>query len=177
MTTTTDALSRQARIFDIAATLAVVLVVLAVLRQAEVVEFGFGLGEAVASSSRSRFLEACDSFLRNLIPLLPTFILIGGIWAARGLFGRVAKGEVFSPANSRAISTIGSSLWGGALAAMIVVPVLNSIVNGDRGPGVHIAPDTLVLVVIGGAITVLGGMMAKVQDENAALQSELGDFV
>lgn len=169
-----ETLTRQARALEIGAVLATVLVVLALLRDAGVVTLAFGMAGA---GDGADVAAAVNRFLLRLIPMLPSFIYLGGLLAARSLFGRVARGELFSPANSRAIARIGSALWGGALAAMVVAPVLLSIVDRDQHFHLRAETGTLVLAVIGGAITVLGGMMARALDENAALRSELRDFV
>ncbi|MBI1408253.1 MAG: DUF2975 domain-containing protein [Caulobacter sp.] len=176
MTDDREPLARQARGVEVGATLAAVLMVLALLQEAGVVPLVFGLMRAGADGAAPA-LEVLHRFLLQLIPMLPSFIYLGGLLAARSLFGRVARGELFSPANSRAIAKIGSALWGGALAAMVVAPVLLSIVDHDQHFHLRAETGTLVLAVIGGAITVLGGMMARAQDENAALRSELSDFV
>lgn len=164
-----EPLTRQARLFQAAALIALVLVALNLLREAGVVAFAFGRPQPGG-------VEVLDSFLVGLIPLLPTVILLSAVESARRLFGRVAKGELFGARNAKSIAAIGTALWQSALATMVVVPFLLAIVGADR-MRVRVESESLVIFVVGAAMMVLGQLMARAQAESAALRAELSDFV
>ena len=175
--TSRDELISRARAFEVAAVLALVLLGLNLLREAGVVAFGFGLAEAVSARDWEVLRAALHSFLTGLVPLIPALIMLGAIWAARGMLVRVGRGELFSRANSRAIAEIGSSLWWGALFAMIGVPFIQDAILSHEGFDVRIETEYLVLAVAGGAVMVIGDLMARAQADNEALKAELGDFI
>jgi len=112
--------------------------------------------------------------LYRLVDVLPALIYLGGVWAAARIFGRVAKGELFSRANSAGLAEVGSSLLWGAAASAVIVPWIRSWIAGDYGfSGIHLEIETWVIAVIGGAILVLGKMMAQA----GRLQSELSEII
>lgn len=167
-------LTKQARLFEAAAVLALVLLALNVLRLIGVVPLAFAVAEAVPAGDPAVALPALRDFLAAAVGLLPTFIYIGGVDSARKMFHRIGEGELFSEANSKGLADIGGALLYGAVAQMVVVPWLRSWIDGEYGfSGVHIEGETLVITIIGGAILVLGRMMVRAR----RLQSELDQFI
>jgi hypothetical protein len=68
-------------------------------------------------------------------------------------------------------------LWGAAVW-MIVAPTILALIDQGRGRwGMRVEPEALVLAVIGGAVLMIGQIMARAQSENASLKAELTDFV
>lgn len=165
---------KQARAFYVLATLALVLLALNLLRLTGIVSVGFALWTGVASGDLASALPEVNRFLRALVEILPTLIWLGGVSAARDMFARIAGGELFSAANSRSLANIGAVLLWGAGAAMVLTPWILSWLDGEYGfGGVRVEQETLVLAVIGGAILVLGQMMAKAD----RLQAELSEII
>ncbi len=94
--------------------------------------------------------------------------------SAAAIFGRVAKGELFSRANSKDLAEVGGSLLYGAVASAVLVPWIQSWIDGEYGfSGIHLEMETWVIAVIGGAILVLGRMMTHA----GRLQSELDQII
>lgn len=167
-------LSRQARMFEAAAVIALVLLVLNLLRLIGAVPLAFGIVEAFGAGDPSVAWPAVQDFLAAAVSLLPTFIYIGGVESARRMFHRIGEGELFSEANSKSLADIGSALLYGALAAMVIVPWIQSWIDGGRGiGGVRIEGETLVITVIGGSLLILGRMMTRAR----RLQSQLDEIV
>jgi len=76
--------------------------------------------------------------------------------------------------NSAGLAEVGSSLLWGAAASAVIVPWIRSWIAGDYGfSGIHLEIETWVIAVIGGAILVLGKMMAQA----GRLQSELSEII
>lgn len=169
---------KQARYLEVAATLAVVLLGLAILRSTGIVAVVPAILGALKTGDLVQAVPAMDNFLRALVRMLPTVCFLGGVWVARGLFARIGRGEIFSQANSRAIARIGSTMLWGAAVWMIVAPTILAIIDQGRGRwGMRVEPEALVLAVIGGAVLMIGQIMARAQSENASLKAELTDFV
>jgi hypothetical protein len=167
-------LSRQARLFEAAAVVALVLLALNLLRLIGVVPLAFGVAEALGAGDPSAAWPAAEAFLIAAVSLLPTIIYIGGVDSARKMFRRIGAGELFTEANSKSLADIGAALGYGALAAMVIVPWLQSWIGGERGfGGVRIEGETLVIAVIGGALLVLGRMLSRAR----RLQSELDSII
>jgi len=115
-----------------------------------------------------------DTTANDLIITLPAVILAGGLNAARKLFGRIRKGEMFTDAVGRGVREIGQSLLGAAVAMAVVVPWLQAWVDGKYGFG-GIKLDTLIwtLGVVGFAMMMVGRLLKQA----GALKDELEQFV
>jgi hypothetical protein len=167
-------LSKQARMFEAAAVIALVLLVLNMVRLIGVVPLAFGMVDAFGAGDPARAWPAAQDFLVAAVTLLPTFIYIGGVESARKMFHRIGEGELFSEANSKSLADIGGALLYGALAAMVIVPWIQAWIGGEYGfGGVRIEAETLVITVIGGALLVLGRMLVRA----GRLQSELDEII
>lgn len=167
-------LSKQARIFEAAAVIALVLLALNLLRLIGVVPLTFGIVDALQTGDPARARSALQDSLVAAVALLPTFIYIGGVNSARKMFHRIGEGELFSEANSKSLADIGGALLYGALAAMVIVPWIQSWIGGEDGfGGVRIESETLVITVIGGALVVFGRMLGRAR----RIQSELDEIV
>ncbi len=120
------------------------------------------------------FHDAFVELAPKLVELLPIVAYFSGLLAAAKIFGRVAKGELFSEANAGGLSEVGSSLLWGAIATAVVVPVIQSAIAREHiFFGIHLEPEIWVIGVIGGAIMVLGRMMRH----GMRLQGELDEIV
>lgn len=164
----------QARTFEVIAWIAVVvlslqfLVFLKLLTLIEPIAYAFNTGD------RTALVVAVQPVLLRLIDVLPALIYLGGLLAAAHIFGRVARGELFSRANSEGLAEVGSSLLWGAAAGALIVPWIKGWVDGELAFGrVHLEMETWVIAVVGGAILVLGKMMAQA----GRLQSELSEII
>lgn len=164
----------QAKTLEAVTVIALVLLALNLLRLVGVVAVGFAAWGAATTGDTSVLRSELSRFLGALVGVLPTLIYLGGVWAARGLFSRVAGGELFSAANSKSLADIGGALLWGATAAMVIVPSLQAWIDGEHGfGGLRIEQETLVLAVIGGAVLMFGRMMNQAR----RIQSELDEIV
>lgn len=164
----------QARTFEVLAWIAVVVLAVQLLALVGLVRLIGPVIETFASSGREGLREVMQPLLGRLVGLLPGLIYLGGLIAAARIFGRVAKGELFSEANAKGLAEVGSALLWGAAASAVIVPWVRSWIDGEYGfSGVHLESETWVIAVIGGAILVLGRMMAHA----GRLQTELDEII
>ncbi|MDQ0464799.1 hypothetical protein QO010_002583 [Caulobacter ginsengisoli] len=184
MTSTPDTdstLTGQARTFQVVAYVAAVTLAVQLLVLLKLLSLISPAADAFSHGDWTGFWEAAKPVFRRLVTFLPVVCYLGGLLAAAEIFGRVSEGELFSRANSKCLSEVGSSLLWGAAATALIVPILLGSIDGDwRFGGFHLEPETWVIAVVGGAILVLGRMMARAQSlsgENASLKAELSDFI
>lgn len=159
-------LRRQALFLQAAAPFVVVAMVLNYLRTGEVIPFLFALfGDGLTQVET-------NGFLRGLALALPSFLYAAAVLAAGGIFGRIAKGEVFSRRNSTALGAVGGWISLGALIAMVVTPAAVDWL--DLGTvRFRSQPADMLLVVIGGLIQMLGFVHVKA----TAIRSELDEII
>lgn len=167
-------LTDQAKTFEVIAWIAVVTLSLQFLVFLKVLTLIGPAADALTLGDWQGLREAGEPVLVRLVDVLPALIYLGGVWAAARIFGRVARGELFSRANSQGLAEVGSSLLWGAAASAVIVPWIKSWLAGDHGfSGIHLETETWVIAVIGGAILVLGKMMARA----GRLQSALDEII
>jgi hypothetical protein len=156
-------LRRQAIFLQAATTIIVIGTVLNYLRTGEVIPLLFALfGSGVTQVE-------IDGFLKGLALALPSFCYAGAVLAAGGIFGRIAKGEIFSARNSATLGAVGGWLSGGALVAMLVTPAVVDWLDLRF----RTEPTDMLIAVIGGLIQMLGLVHARA----TALRSELDQIV
>lgn len=174
MSVNTIRLTDQARTFEVIAWIAVVTLALQLLVFLKLLTLIEPAIEAARYGDWYGFRSALPPVLSRLVDVLPALIYLGGVLAAARIFGRVAKGELFSRANSDGLAEVGSSLLWGAAASSLIVPWVKSWIEGEYGfAGIHLEMETWVIAVIGGAILILGKMMAQAR----RLQSQLDEIV
>lgn len=167
-------LADQARTFEVIAWIAVVVLSLQFLVFLKLLTLIGPISDAFNGGDRSQLVAAAQPVLLRLVDVLPALIYLGGVLAAAQIFGRVARGELFSRANSDGLAEVGSSLLWGAAASAVIAPWIKGWIAGDYGfAGIHLEMETWVIAVIGGAILVLGKMMAQA----GRLQSELSEII
>lgn len=167
-------LTGQARTFEVIAWVAWVVLAVQLLVLLRLLTL---IGPATYALSHGDWMGlrlAAEPVLRRLVEFLPVLIYLGGLAAAARIFHRVADGELFSKANSNGLAEVGSSLLWGAAASAVIVPWIQSLIDREYGfSGIHLETETWVIAVIGGAILVLGRMMAQA----GRLQSELDEII
>jgi len=167
-------LADQAKTFEVIAWIAVVTLSLQYLVFLKLLTLINPVVDAFRYGDRTALMAAAQPVLSRLVEVLPGLIYLGGVLAAAHIFGRVAKGELFSRANSEGLAEVGSSLLWGAAASAVIVPWIQAWIAGDYGfGGIRLEIETWVIAVIGGAILVLGKMMAQA----GRLQSELSEII
>lgn len=164
----------QARTFEVIAWVATAVLALQLLVLLKLLTLMGPAADALSHGDWMGLRLAAEPVLRRLVEFLPVLIYLGGVVAAARIFGRVAAGELFSRANSNGLAEVGSSLLWGAAAGAVIVPWIQSWIDGEYGfSGLHLETETWVIAVIGGAILVLGRMMAQA----SRLQSELDSII
>lgn len=164
----------QAKTFEVIAWIAVVTLSVQFLVFLKLLTLIGPIADAIRLGDTTGLREVFQPVLYRLVDVLPALIYLGGVWAAALIFGRVAKGELFSRANSQGLAEVGSSLLWGAAASAVIVPWIKSWLDGEHGfSGIHLETETWVIAVIGGAILVLGKMMAQA----GRLQSALDEII
>lgn len=109
-----------------------------------------------------------------LIAALPALIFASALSSTEKLFGRLAKGELFTLAVGKGVSGIGQALLSGAVAMALITPNLLAWVGGDYGGmELKLEPETLVIGVVGAAMLLMGRMFRRA----GAVQDELERFV
>lgn len=164
--TSDKSLRRQAAFLQAATTFIVAATVLNYLRTGEVVPFLFALfGSGLTDVE-------INGLLRGLALALPSFLYAGAVLVAGGIFGRIAKGEIFSSRNSAALGAVGGWISMGALVAMVVTPAVVDWL--DLGAlRFRTEPTDMLLAVIGGLIQMLGFIHTRA----TALRSELDEII
>lgn len=164
----------QAKTFEVIAWIAVAVLSVQFLVLLRLLTLIGPIGEAIRLGDPSGLGEALRPVLYRLVDVLPALIYIGGVFAAARIFGRVARGDLFSRANSEGLAEVGSSLLWGAAASSVIVPWIKSWLDGEYGfGGIRLESETWVIAVIGGAILILGKMMAQA----GRLQAELNEII
>jgi len=167
-------LADQARTFEVIAWIAVVTLSVQFLVFLKLLTLIRPIAEAIRFGDTTGLREAFQPVLYRLVDVLPALIYLGGVLAAARIFGRVAGGELFSRANSQGLAEVGSSLLWGPAASALIVPWIKGWVEGEYGfGGIHLETETWVIAVIGGAILILGKMMAQA----GRLQSALDEII
>jgi len=166
----------QAKTFEFFATFAAVVIALSFFNLKGIAWMVTTSIDAIVHRDASLFWPEAAPVLKGLANILPSVLYLMGLWTARGMFGRIAKGEVFSLRNSRSIAGIGENVVWGAAAAILISPTLIAWIEGE-GFDFHLNTESVVILVVGGAILLLGRIMARAQAETAALKSELEDFI
>ncbi len=158
-------LQSQARTLEIFTTIAIVIVVLGLT-----VEFVLAFAHGEFPWERAFW----DIHGESLIRALPTLLLAGALDASRKLFGRLARGDLFSEAVGQGVKGIGASLLYAAAAMAVIVPWLIAWTEGKYGfGGIDLEPTTWVLGIVGAALLMLGRLLRQAN----ALQDELERFV
>lgn len=164
----------QAKTFEVIAWVAAVVLAVQLLVLLRLLSLINPAADALLQGDWEGLRLAAQPVMRRLVEFLPGLIYLGGVIAAARIFGRVADGELFSKANSNGLAEVGSSLLWGAAASAVIVPWIQSWIDGEYGfSGIHLEAETWVIAVIGGAILVLGKMMAQA----GRLQSELDQII
>ena len=164
----------QAKTFEVIAWIAVVVLSLQYLVFLKLLTLIEPAADAFRSGDTTAFAAAGQPVFLRLVELMPGLIYLGGVLAAARIFGRVARGDLFSRANSEGLAEVGSSLLWGAAASAVIVPWIQSLIAGEYGfSGLHLELETWVIAVIGGAILILGKMMAQA----GRLQSALDEII
>lgn len=165
-------LRKQAMALQFTAVVVVVAAVLNILRTSGVFPFIFAVIDGGGSAEGGELL-------RNLITVLPVFFYAAAVGTAGRIFGRVAKGEIFSKRNSAALGSVGGGVMFGAASAIVATPLLLAWVDGARAD-LHLEPANGLLIVIGGLIQMLGFVHARATSMSSALDratTELNDFI
>ncbi|MBI5939568.1 MAG: DUF2975 domain-containing protein [Caulobacterales bacterium] len=164
----------QARTFEVIAWVATVILAVHLLILLKLLGLIGPAADAFSHGDWMGLRLAAEPVLLRLVEFLPVVIYLGGLMAAARIFGRVADGELFSKANSNGLAEVGSSLLWGAAASAVIVPWIQSWIDGEYGfSGIHLEVETWVIAVIGGAILVLGRMMVQA----GRMQSELDQIL
>lgn len=167
-------LTDQAKTFEVIAWIAVATLSLQALAFVKLLLLIGPIADVIRLGDTTGLREVFPPVLSRLVDVLPALIYLGGVLAAARIFGRVAKGDLFSKANAQGLADVGSSLLWGAAASALIVPWIKSWLDGESGfSGLRMESETWVIAVIGGAILILGKMMAQA----GRLQSELDEII
>lgn len=132
------------------------------------------IATVVSASDPTAWWELANQLGLRALAATPAILYLAGLWAAHKMFARMGKGEVFTPENAAGLSSIGASvLWGGAWALVFTPTLSRWIEEGFNGLDMRLEGPELVLFVLGGALLMLGRVMAQA----VALQAEVDAFV
>ena len=105
----------------------------------------------------------------NLIRALPAVLLLLAVMAAQRVFSRMSRGAIFTPANAADIGRIGENMLWAAIAAGVIAPTLSGWVRGDVTLSFDVHDWTLLLGVLGVAVSLMGrvlGLATQIKAEN-----------
>lgn len=101
--------------------------------------------------------------------IAPICYLTFAISAAR-VFGRIAKGDDFSPTLIKGLNDMGSNLMFGAIAAMAITPTLTAWLKLKGGIKFDTSTESFVILIVGGALYFLAQIGKK-------MQAEINEFI
>jgi hypothetical protein len=163
-----QSIAAEARGLRIVTVFALIAVIVAIMLQYVLPSI---LGLATGKDDLRAFTEG---FGVALIAALPALIFASALSSTERLFGRLAKGELFTGAVGKGVSGIGQALLTGAVAMALITPNLLAWVGGDHGGmELKLEPETLVIGVVGAAMLLMGRMFRRA----GAIQDELERFV
>jgi Protein of unknown function (DUF2975) len=161
-------LQRRARLFGILAFWAASLSVLSVVTQVTSVASPLWRGGEIAPT----LIET----LKELVLTAPALFYVAGLIRSRRVFGRFARGDIFSRENSDGLVGVGAALLAGALWAMLAAGLEPAVHTDLLGPIAHDiaeAATQLALAALGLALLMIG----KVMREAVRLKTETDSFV
>jgi|GEM_PF-3419096 hypothetical protein len=85
--------------------------------------------------------------------------------AASTVFGRIAKGDDFSPTLLRGLNDMGSNLMFGACAAIFLTPTLVEWLHFRGGFKFQSSTESFVILIVGGALFFIANIGAKISAE------------
>lgn len=109
-------------------------------------------------------------FLSMLSPIFwvsliaPVCYLTVAIAASR-VFGRIAKGDDFSPTLIKGLNEMGSNLMYGSVAAMAITPTLTAWMKFKGGIKFDTSTESFVILIVGGALYFLANIGTKMREE------------
>jgi Protein of unknown function (DUF2975) len=116
---------------------------------------------------------ALEPVAAGIVQLLPAIAFTYALWALRGMFAGVANGMTFSRELTRALRRAGWALAAGAVAGVVLEPVLLTAIG--KGPGYLLALDAAAIAT--GAVGVGLVAMASLLREAVTMKSELDGFM
>ena len=157
-------LKRQARIFDVWATLAVAVALI-------------GVGAQIVSAAAPLWKggEVAETLLKVAVQAIisaPALFYVSGLARARRVFRRIGRGDLFSHENSRGLTTIGRALLIGAVWAMAAQGLV-PINPQDQLSPIGLGAADLALAALGMALLMIGRVMSAAID----LKAENDSFV
>lgn len=161
-------LQRRARLFGILAFWAASLSVLSVVTQVASVAAPLWHGGPVATT----LLDA----LKELVLTAPALFYVAGLVRSRRVFGRIGRGEIFTPANSEGLIGVGAALVAGAVWAMLAAglePTIHADVLGPVAHDIAEGATQLALAALGLALLLIGRVMRQA----VRLKAEADGFV
>lgn len=96
----------------------------------------------------------------NAVAAIPLLILLGGLWSAQRVFGRVAEGDVFTTANAAGVGDIGQAMGWCGFAECVLVPTLQVWIARTGVFDFRLEGWAIVLAALGGAVVLFGRIWA-----------------
>lgn len=117
-------------------------------------------------------LDATARVGAALLSVLPVLALSWGLWRLAATLRLFSMGQPFAPASARGLRDFGNGVLACALLKPVAATALSVLVtwNGPKALAISISSDTLLLLLLGAVLTLLGralGEATVLAEENA----------
>ena len=160
-------LAKMSSLLAIAAALVIAISFLAALKLLNLIE---AFARSASTGDVGLFGSLLVALLHEIVPLIPVGFYLLAVLGAAGILDHIGKGEYFSERNIRALADMGGSLAFGGFWAALLVPALSAWTGGIGGYRVDFSPEVLVILTIGGAITVIGRLFLRARKLEAEME-------
>lgn len=110
---------------------------------------------------------------RSAVYVAPTAFYLFGVWSIGQAMGALAVGRLFQPTLARALRRVGAALGLGGLTSIVVVTNALRMLSHSRGGFLHFDVPGMTLVMVGGALFLLGGVI----EQASRVQAELDEMI
>ena len=166
-------LRNAARLTSLMAIAAVFIIAAALLAALDVLKLIEPFARAMSNWDWGLFGTTLLALIHELVPLVPVGFYLLAVLGAAGILDHIGKGEYFSERNIRALSDMGGAMAFGGVWATLLVPSISDWTAGLSGYRTNVNPEELVILTIGGALTVIGRLFLRARKLEAEIEAIL----
>lgn len=163
-------LRNLAKMASLMAIAAIFIIAAALLAGLEVLKLIEPFARATSTWDWGLFGTTLLALVHELVPLVPVSLYLLAVLGAAGILDHIGKGEYFSERNIRALSDMGGAMAFGGVWAALLVPAISDWTAGLGGYRTDVDPEVLVILTIGGAITVIGRLFLRARKLEAEME-------
>jgi len=123
--------------------------------------------------ARGELPVPASRWMAQLVWTLPTAFYLFAVWSIGAAMGQLSKGRLIQPTLVHALRRVGLALGVGGLVSVFGVTNVIRLIEGGRGGWAYFDVAGMTLGMIGGALFLLGGVMAQA----GKVQAELDEMI